>query len=166
MIAATEINPGTVQIFRIVAIAVGGVVVLIFLYAGAVAQSVFASWQRARQAGAPVRFLELVAMRLRKCPYKKIVDAHIAAHKAGMEVDASQIEAHHLAGGNIAETVQAIIIARQAKLDLEWGQACAIDLTSASTGQSLIEVVKTSMKTNQPVFDVFKKILNTKQGTP
>ena len=44
-------------------------------------------------------FRDLVGMRLRNVPPIRIVAPLITAHKAGIQVTASQLEAHYLAGG-------------------------------------------------------------------
>ena len=82
-----------------------------------------AVWVRARLAGAEVGIFDLVGMRLRGVPYSVIVDAKIAATKAGLSVDVEKIDAHYLAGGNIVQTVQALIAAQKAGLHLDWNRA-------------------------------------------
>jgi uncharacterized protein YqfA (UPF0365 family) len=68
--------------------------------------SFFSVWLRAWLAGAYVGFIDLVAMRLRQVPYGLVVDARITAKKAGIDVGIDAIEAHYLAGGNVAEAVR------------------------------------------------------------
>ena len=54
--------------------------------------SFLAVWVRARLAGAEVGLFDLVGMRLRSVPYAVIVDAKIAATKAGLTVDVEKID--------------------------------------------------------------------------
>ena len=104
-----------------------------------------AVWVRARLAGAEVGLFDLVGMRLRGVPYSVIVDAKIAATKAGLSVDVEKIDAHYLAGGNIVQTVQALIAAQKAGLHLDWNRACAIDIATRGTNKSVLEAVLTSV---------------------
>ena len=102
-------------------------------------------WVRARLAGAEVALFDLVGMRLRGVPYSVIVDAKIAAEKAGIPIDTDKLDAHYLAGGNIVQTVQALIAAQKAGLSLDWNRACAIDIATRGTNKSVLEAVLTSV---------------------
>ena len=73
------------------------------------------------------------------------VDAKIAATKAGLTVEVEKIDAHYLAGGNIVQTVQALIAAQKAGLHLDWNRACAIDIATRGTNKSVLEAVLTSV---------------------
>ena len=103
--------------------------------------SFLAVWVRARLAGAEVGLFDLVGMRLRSVPYAVIVDAKIAATKAGLTVDVEKIDAHYLAGGNIVQTVQALIAAQKAGLHLDWNRACAIDIATRGTNKAVLTSV-------------------------
>ena len=92
-------------------------------------------------SGAPVGLLDLFMMRLRKVPPSVIVLNRISAKKAGLDLSASQLEAHYLAGGNIERVVRAMIAADKAKIDLPWDRATAIDLA----GRDILEAVRTSV---------------------
>ncbi len=126
---------------------------LILLIAGAIAGlvllgiilSFFSVWLRAWLAGAYVGITSLVAMRLRQVPYGVIVDARITAKKAGLDITIDDLEAHFLAGGNVVQTVQALIAADKANITLDWQRACAIDLATKGSGKSVIEAVRTSV---------------------
>jgi uncharacterized protein YqfA (UPF0365 family) len=107
--------------------------------------SFFSVWLRAWLAGAYVGIINLVAMRLRQVPYGLIVDARITAVKAGIDISIDEMEAHYLAGGNVVQTVQALIAAQKAKIVLDWQKACAIDLATKGSGKSVIEAVRTSV---------------------
>ncbi len=105
----------------------------------------FFVWLRAALAGAYVSPVTLVAMSLRQVPYSLVVDARITAKKAGIELTIDDLEAHFLAGGNLIPTVQAIIAAQKAGIELEWQRACAIDLATKGSGKSVVEAVRTSV---------------------
>jgi uncharacterized protein YqfA (UPF0365 family) len=102
-------------------------------------------WVRARLAGAEVALFDLVGMRLRGVPYSVIVDAKIAAEKAGIPIETDKLDAHYLAGGNIVQTVQALIAAQKAGLSLDWNRACAIDIATRGTNKSVLEAVLNSV---------------------
>ena len=63
--------------------------------------SFFSLWLQARLSGAPVSFLELLAMKLRRVPIGLIVTNRITAVKAGLPISTSDLEAHYLAGGDV-----------------------------------------------------------------
>ena len=98
-------------------------------------------WIRALTSGAHVRFVDLIAMKLRQVPPKLIVDSRIQAVKAGMEMPTNQLEAHFLAGGNIMSVVRALIAADKANIPLGFQQAAAIDLA----GRDVFDAVRTSV---------------------
>ncbi len=86
-------------------------------------------------------FGDLVGMRLRKVPPSMIVTPLITAHKAGIPVTASQLEAHYLAGGHVQKVVQALISADKANIPLTFERATAIDLA----GRDVFEAVQVSV---------------------
>lgn len=124
---------------------VAAILGLILLIAGFIIISFFSIWLRALLAGAPVGFPTLVAMRLRGVPSSVIVDARIAAVKAGLEMPTNDLEAHFLAEGNVIQTVQSLVAADKANIELSWQRACAIDLATKGTGKSVLEAVRTSI---------------------
>ena len=97
-----------------------GIIALIIglLVVAGVVFSFFSVWLRAWLAGAYVGIVTLVAMRLRQVPYGLIVDARITARKAGIDITIDELEAHYLAGGNVVPTVQALIAAQKAAIEL------------------------------------------------
>jgi uncharacterized protein YqfA (UPF0365 family) len=121
------------------------VIGLPILIVGAIVLSFFSVWLRAWLAGAYVGIVTLVAMRLRQVPYGLVVDARITAKKAGIDISIDDIEAHFLAGGNVVPTVQALIAAQKAGIELNWNRACAIDLATKGSGKSVVEAVRTSV---------------------
>jgi hypothetical protein len=64
-------------------------------------------WIAAISAGVQVSLISLVAMRLRRVPPAKIINPLIKAHKAGLDTQQNQLEAHFLAGGNVDRVVDA-----------------------------------------------------------
>ncbi|HEX4086746.1 MAG TPA: flotillin-like protein FloA [Chthoniobacteraceae bacterium] len=108
-------------------------------------------WVRAWIAGAPVSLMRLVGMRLRGVPAALIVDTRIAAIKAGIDISSDLLEAHYLAGGNVENTVRALVAADKAGIELDFNRACAIDLATRGTGKTVLEAVTTSI--NPKVID-------------
>jgi uncharacterized protein YqfA (UPF0365 family) len=107
--------------------------------------SFFNTWLKALLAKAKVGFSTLLAMRLRGVPVGLIVDARITAMKAGIPLTTDELEAHYLAEGNVVQTVQALIAALKANIELSWDRACAIDLATKGTTKSVLEAVRTSI---------------------
>ena len=128
-----------------------GVLVVVGLVVTLVILSFFTTWLKALLAKAPVGFPTLLAMRLRGVPVGLIVDARVTAVKASLPLTTDQLEAHYLAEGNVVQTVQAIIAAAKANIELSWDRACAIDLATRGTTKSVLEAVRTSI--NPKVID-------------
>jgi uncharacterized protein YqfA (UPF0365 family) len=122
----------------IVVIVIAGLFALVLL---AVFGRFLSLWIQSVVSGAPVGLLDLFMMRLRKVQPSVIVLNRISAKKAGLDLSASQLEAHYLAGGNIERVVRAMIAADKAKIDLPWDRATAIDLA----GRDILEAVRTSV---------------------
>ena len=85
-------------------------------------------WISAMAAGVDVSIFNLVGMRLRRVPASKIVLPLVKANKAGLVVNANQLEAHYLAGGDVDKVIDALIAAHRAEIPLIFERACAIDL--------------------------------------
>ncbi len=99
-------------------------------------------WLTAFFSGVKIRlFSDLVGMRLRNVPPINIVKPLITAHKAGIGVSATQLEAHYLAGGNVQKVVNALISADKANIELGFERATAIDLA----GRDVFEAVQVSV---------------------
>jgi uncharacterized protein YqfA (UPF0365 family) len=103
------------------------------------------TWIQARFSGAPVSFLNLFSMKLRRVPIGLIVQSRITAVKAGLPLTTDQLEAHYLAGGDVNQVVRALIAADKAQLNLDFNRAAAIDLATHQSGKSVFEAVMTSV---------------------
>jgi uncharacterized protein YqfA (UPF0365 family) len=119
-----------------------GIVVLVVV---AIVFSLVGAFVKALFNGAAVSMSKLVALKLASIPYSLIVDARITAVRAGIDVSADQIASHFQAGGNVVPTVQALIAAQKAGINLPWDRACAIDLATKGSGKSVVEAVRTSV---------------------
>lgn len=98
-------------------------------------------WITALFSGVHVGMGTLVGMRLRKVSPASIVRPLISASKAGLDLNTNQMEAHHLAGGDVGRVVTALISADRANIELPWQRATAIDLA----GRDVLEAVQVSV---------------------
>ena len=98
-------------------------------------------WISAVSAGVKVRIFSLIGMRMRRVKADRIIGPLIKAQKAGMNVNANQLESHLLSGGHVDNVVDALIAAHRANLDLSFERAAAIDLA----GRNVFEAVKMSV---------------------
>src|SRR5690554_4604063 len=85
-------------------------------------------WFSALVSGVRISLLQLFLMRFRKVPPGVIVRALIEGTKAGVPLNRNELEAHHLAGGHVANVVHALVSASKANIDLTFKMATAIDL--------------------------------------
>jgi uncharacterized protein YqfA (UPF0365 family) len=120
------------------------VVIVLFVLA-IILINFFTIWVRALFSGAPVTFVELIALRLRRVPVGYIVDNRITAVKSGLPLTIDDLSTHYLAGGNVEMVVLALIAAKKAGIHLDFNRACAIDLATKGTGKTVLEAVKTSV---------------------
>lgn len=124
----------TSGLFLIALIFIGLVVFMYFIPVGL--------WITAYFSGVRVKLVrDLMGMRLRKVPPVLIIRPLITAHKAGIFLDAPQLEAHYLAGGQVQKVVNALISADKANIDLNFERATAIDLA----GRDVFEAVQVSV---------------------
>lgn len=98
-------------------------------------------WITALFSGVRIQLTELIFMRIRKVPPTIVVESLITATKAGLQVTATDIETHYLAGGNVPSVIKALISADKANINLSFKQATAIDLA----GRDVFEAVQISV---------------------
>lgn len=98
-------------------------------------------WFSAMVSGVRISLLQLVLMRWRKVPPSTIVSALIEGTKAGLVLNANELEAHYLAGGHVANVVHALVSAQKANITLDFRMATAIDLA----GRDVFEAVQMSV---------------------
>ncbi len=125
-------------------LALGGILAIVFLF---IFLSFLSLWVQAYTSHAPVGYLELLGMKLRKVDLRTIVLSRISATKAGLPISTNQLETHYLAGGRVPTVVRALIAARGANIPIDWGTAAAIDLA----GRDILDAVQTSV--NPKVID-------------
>ena len=123
------------------ALPLGVIIVVIFIVSLFLHFVPIGLWISARAAGVNVGIFNLVGMRLRRVIPSKIVLPLVKANKAGLDVNANQLEAHYLAGGDVDRVVDAQIAAQRATMSLTFERAAAIDLA----GRDVLEAVQMSV---------------------
>ncbi|MCR5229479.1 MAG: flotillin-like protein FloA [Solobacterium sp.] len=98
-------------------------------------------WISAMASGVRIGIFSLIGMKLRRVRPATIVLPLIKATKAGLTLTANELEAHHLAGGDVNGVVDALIASERAGINLTFERAAAIDLA----GREVLEAVKMSV---------------------
>ena len=96
---------------------------------------------RALFSRAEIGYMDLIGMSLRKVNSGLIVHSKIRLVQAGLPITTRELEAHYLAGGNVAAVTSAIIAADRAGIDLVFNVAAAIDLA----GRNVVDAIHTSV---------------------
>jgi len=122
-------------IYIVVAI---GVIIFIWLFFYFVPLGL---WFSAVFARVYVPIWQLIGMRIRKVPPSIILNNLVSATKAGLHLNADELEAHYLAGGNVKQVVNALISADKANIPLDFKAGTAIDLA----GRNVFEAVQMSV---------------------
>ena len=98
-------------------------------------------WFRALVSGVKISMTRLIGMRWRGIKVISLVDAYIAAKKAGLDISIDELESHYLAKGDVIKVVNALISAHSANMELTAETARAIDLA----GRDVLNAVKVSV---------------------
>ena len=115
-------------------------------------------WFSAVFAKVYVPIWQLIGMRIRKVPPSIVLNNLVSATKAGLNLNADELEAHYLAGGNVKQVVNALISADKANISLDFKAATAIDLA----GRNVFEAVQ--MSVNPKVINTPPVTAITKDG--
>lgn len=113
-------------------------------------------WFSALVSGVRISLLQLILMRWRKVPPSTIVSAMIEGTKAGLKLNANELEAHFLARGNVANVVHALVSAQKANISLDFKMASAIDLAGRDVFQAVQMSVNPKVINTPPVSAVAK----------
>ena len=127
-----------------VLIGIGVLVVIAVLF---VVSRFIGLWVQAALSGAYVGISSLLGMKFRNVDARTIVISRIRAVKANLEISTNELETHYLAGGRVPNVVSALIAAQNARIELPWNVATAIDLA----GRDILDAVNTSV--NPKVID-------------
>ncbi len=128
-------------------IAIGVVLLILGIAVVAILGRFIKLWIQAYVSQASVSFGALIGMWLRKVDMNVIVFSRIRAAKARLSITTDQLETHYLAGGRVPNVVSAMIAASNARIELPWDVAAAIDLA----GRDILDAVNTSV--NPKVID-------------
>lgn len=79
-------------------------------------------WISALSARVPVGLGTLIGMRLRRVVPSRVVKPLIKAVKAGLDLEVNQLESHYLAGGDVDNTVDALIARHRANIELDFSR--------------------------------------------
>tara|TARA_R110002073_G_scaffold11898_2_gene53584 strand:- start:12691 stop:13800 length:1110 start_codon:yes stop_codon:yes gene_type:complete len=124
----------------VVAVVIGLLIIAIFAKWGSY-------WVQAYMSGADITMKSLIVMSFLRVEHRLIVTAKVMARQAGLSIDrktgmsTNRLQAHHLAGGDVMNVVQAQIAAHRAGIDLDFDRAAAIDLA----GRDVLLAVQTSV---------------------
>lgn len=104
-------------------------------------------WFQAYMSDADVSMKSLIVMSFLRIDHRMIVTAKVMARQAGLSIDhetgmsTNRLQAHFLAGGDVKNVVQAMIVAHRAGIKLDFDSAAAIDLA----GRNVLHAVQTSV---------------------
>ncbi len=96
-------------------------------------------WFAATISGVKLSIFELILMRIRKSPIQEIVKGLIISVKGKLNLTKDEIEAFGLAGGNIENVVNAMVVAKKAGLELSFKDATKADLNGINIFQEMID---------------------------
>ena len=114
-----------------------GIVVLVALVPAFIFLSLLPAWIQAASSKVPLTPLHVVGMVLRRVDARMLIERAVLIHKAGLPVDVSALEAHHLAGGDVSAVVDAAVSASKAGLPFDFYQIAAIDLAGRDVLQAV-----------------------------
>lgn len=85
-------------------------------------------WFTARISGLKISMTELIFMRWRKVPPSLIVNGLMNAVKGDVEVSSDELQALHLAGGDVTKVVAGMIHAKAVGVSLSFKEASQLNL--------------------------------------
>ena len=96
----------------------------------------------AKSQGLKIELKDLIAMRFRKCDPYEIVNPAILLSKKGININIADLERHYLAGGHCFLIAQALIIAKENKIEVSFNTVTAIDLSGRNPVISVKDCIK------------------------
>lgn len=85
-------------------------------------------WLKALLSGVRITPTQIVLMRLRNNPVNLIVTMLIKAAKGGVIISRDELEACHMAGGNVSNVVDGLIYAKANEIEIDVKTAMKLDL--------------------------------------
>lgn len=128
MYSLIKVIPAASNSTRAIVVALLLIVILVVIVAFLLFLKFFRLWLQAKLSRAYVSFFDLIGMWLRKVDTRTIVLCKITAIQAGFTLTTQDLESHYLAGGQVANVVRAMILAKKKKIDLSWEEATTADL--------------------------------------
>ncbi|MCL4692038.1 MAG: flotillin-like FloA family protein [Candidatus Hydrogenedentes bacterium] len=116
---------------------------------GVMVFTVFGPWLRARAGRAPIAWLRLCTMAMRRVNLGTVVNVYILAKQAGVDASIDEIESHMLAGGNVNRVMVAAAVARRADVSFSFRMAAGFDLSGrdvVSIAQDLVHAKETGLR--------------------
>jgi uncharacterized protein YqfA (UPF0365 family) len=113
---------------------------LITALAGVVWKSrpVFSNWLHVRRCGVALSFFRICRMFFSNVPLKPVLDAHVAAVRAGVSIDLDEIIAHAMAGGDTRAVVYAFVETRRAGTAIDFADVCELELSEPDPEEILV----------------------------
>ncbi len=101
------------------------------------------TWLAAIFSGVRVSVFTLMAMKFRNVSIQDLVNAMVKARKGELQdITLNKLEAHAMAGGDVDKVVNAMIMARNANIPLDFKKATAIDLAKRNVLEAVQDAVK------------------------
>ena len=111
-------------------LAVIGVVFLSLIVAFFV--TLFRPWLQCFLSNAPVTLPEILGIRLRGSPVRKLCEQRIKASFVGVDLSLRQLEEAHLKGADIERLVDALCMAHRTNQEIEWDDLLQTELNRSS----------------------------------
>ncbi|MCB1095464.1 MAG: flotillin-like FloA family protein [Verrucomicrobiae bacterium] len=96
---------------------------------------------------------ERLMMFFRGSPSSYIIATHRTALANGLDVTLDELEAHHLCGGDPGNVITQLLKARDAGFELDWERACAIELATKGSHESLELAVDQAIHPGSHIFE-------------
>ena len=113
-----EMNQITPQLLFVLII-----VIIIIIYYALIGRY----WLKAVLSGVRIKPIEILFMRMRGTPVNKVITELIKAHKSGILLRRDELEACHLAGGDVKNVVEGLIYAKAKDIEFTIQDAIQMD---------------------------------------
>ena len=111
-------------------------------------------WWQASTVGCAISPIRLLMMLFRKVSPKSIVSAGIALHLGGVDIHWDELEAHYMAiefggVGDLNNTVQVLLKAKEQDMQIDYAQVCGWDLSGYLLAGAIEEAVAQKIKVSE-----------------
>jgi uncharacterized protein YqfA (UPF0365 family) len=103
-------------------------------------------WLRARSAGCPIDFMDVVGMKLRRVDAGDVVSRRIELHQSGIDLPVESLEIHLLVGGRLPAACRVMVAAKKAGVEVDWNEICALDLAGRDIEKDLTPLIARTAK--------------------